>query len=49
MKLNIKMPNRLIPFYKKELEAFKDNLLQDNLQNAWFHLEIISRWCKIIF
>ena len=33
------MPNKLIPFYQKELEIFKDNLQQDNLQNAWCHLE----------
>ena len=39
MKFNIKMPNKLIPFYLKELEAVKDNLQQDNLQNAWHHLE----------
>jgi len=39
MKFNIKMPNKLIPFYKKELELVKDNLQQDNLQNAWYHLE----------
>ena len=39
MKFNIKMPNKLIPFYQKELEAVKDNLQQDNLQNAWHHLE----------
>ena len=39
MKFNIKMPNKLIPFYQKELEIFKDNLQQDNLQNAWCHLE----------
>lgn len=35
----IKMPNKLIPFYQKELEEVKDNLIQDNLQNAWHHLE----------
>ncbi|MEY4834413.1 DUF3703 domain-containing protein [Flavobacterium sp.] len=39
MEFNIKMPNKLIPFYQKELEAFKDNLEKDNLQNAWYHLE----------
>ncbi|UGS19832.1 DUF3703 domain-containing protein [Flavobacterium cyclinae] len=39
MKLYIKMPNKLIPFYQKELEMVKDNLKQDNLQNAWLHLE----------
>ena len=39
MKFNIKMPIKLIPFYLKELEAVKDNLQQDNLQNAWHHLE----------
>ena len=39
MKFNIKMPIKLILFYLKELEAVKDNLQQDNLQNAWHHLE----------
>ena len=39
MKFNIKMSNKLIPFYEKELEAVKDNLQQNNLQNAWHHLE----------
>ena len=39
MKMNTVMPSNLIPFYKKELEAFKDNLEKDNLQNAWYHLE----------
>ena len=39
MNFTIKMPNKLIPFYQKELEIFKDNLQQDNLQNAWLHLE----------
>ncbi|ESU19075.1 hypothetical protein FLJC2902T_18610 [Flavobacterium limnosediminis JC2902] len=33
------MPSILIPFYKKELEAFKDNLQIDNLNMAWYHLE----------
>ena len=33
------MPNKLIPFYQKELGMVKDNLQQDNLQNAWHHLE----------
>lgn len=39
MKFNIKMPINLISFYQKELEAVKDNLQHDNLQNAWLHLE----------
>lgn len=39
MKMNTVMPSNLIPFYKKELEAFKDNLQQDNLKVAWYHLE----------
>lgn len=39
MEFNTIMPNKLIPFYQKELEAVKDNLQQDNLQNAWHHLE----------
>lgn len=33
------MPNKLISFYQKELEIVKDNLQQNNLQNAWLHLE----------
>lgn len=39
MKLNTIMPSKLVPFYKKELEAVKENLQQDNLQNAWRYLE----------
>ena len=39
MEFNIKMPNKLIPFYQKELEAFKDNLQADKLNMAWYHLE----------
>ena len=39
MKFTTKMPNKLIPFYQKELEAVKDNLEQKKLQNAWYHLE----------
>lgn len=38
MKLNTVMPSNLIPFYKKELETFNDNLQQDNLKVAWYHL-----------
>ena len=39
MKFNIKMPNKLIPFYKKELELVKDNLQLNDFQKAWHHLE----------
>jgi hypothetical protein len=39
MKITTKMPNKLIPFYQKELEIVKENLKKDNLQNAWYHLE----------
>ncbi|WP_445454971.1 DUF3703 domain-containing protein [Flavobacterium sp. HNIBRBA15423] len=39
MKFTTKMPNKLIPFYQNELEAVKDNLEQNKLQNAWYHLE----------
>ena len=39
MNFTIKMPNKLIPFYQKELELVKENLQQENLQNAWHHLE----------
>ena len=37
MKINTIMPSNLIPFYKKELEAVKDNLQADNLNMAWYH------------
>lgn len=33
------MPNKLIPFYQKELEDFRGNLQHDSLKNAWYHLE----------
>ncbi len=39
MKINTIMPSNLIPFYKKELEAVKDNLQINNLNMAWNHLE----------
>ena len=39
MKFNTIMPNKLIPFYQKELELVKEHLQQENLQNAWHHLE----------
>lgn len=39
MKINTIMPNKLIPFYQKELDAVNNNLKNDNLQNAWYHLE----------
>jgi hypothetical protein len=39
MKLNTIMPDKLKLFYNNELEAFMDNLQQDNLQIAWYHLE----------
>lgn len=39
MKVNTIMPKKLIPYYQKELQAVKENLEQDNLQNAWYHLE----------
>ena len=39
MKVNTKMPNKLKHCYIKELLAFKDNLQNNNLQNAWHHLE----------
>ncbi|MEY3501158.1 MAG: hypothetical protein RL308_2830 [Bacteroidota bacterium] len=39
MKVNTKMPDNLKPFYKKELLHFKDNLQNNNLQNAWHHIE----------
>jgi hypothetical protein len=39
MKINTVMPNKLIPFYKDELEAYKINLLKENLQLSWHHLE----------
>ena len=39
MKVNTKMPDNLKPFYQNELEAFKNNLQQNNLKVAWYHLE----------
>lgn len=39
MTINTTIPNKLTPFYQKEIEAFNDNLQQNNLQNAWCHLE----------
>jgi hypothetical protein len=39
MNLNTIMPKKLIPYYKKELKIVKENLKQNNLQNAWNHLE----------
>ena len=39
MKVNTMMPNKLIPYYQKELQAVKENLQHDNLQVAWHHLE----------
>lgn len=39
MKINIKMPNTLIPFYQKELVAVKNNLQLNDFQKAWYHLE----------
>ena len=33
------MPNKLIPFYQKELDAYKISLLKNNLSNSWNHLE----------
>ena len=39
MKINTLMPTNIIPFYKKELEAYKNNLQKKYLQLAWYHLE----------
>jgi len=39
MKVNTRMPKKLIPYYQKELQAVKENLQQENLQYAWHHLE----------
>ena len=39
MKINTLMPIKLIPFYKNELEAYQDNLQNNNLKVAWHHLE----------
>ena len=39
MKVNTKMPDNLKPFYQNELKAFNDNLQQNNLKVAWYHLE----------
>ena len=39
MKLYTLMPNNIVPFYKNELEAYKNNLQKEDLQIAWYHLE----------
>jgi hypothetical protein len=39
MKLAIKMPIKLKPFYKEELERFRDAFLKNELSQAWKHLE----------
>jgi Protein of unknown function (DUF3703) len=39
MQVYINMPESLIPFYKKELDAYKQNLENGILQQAWYHLE----------
>jgi Protein of unknown function (DUF3703) len=39
MQIYVKMPETLIPFYKKELEGYKQNMQNGILQQAWQHLE----------
>jgi Protein of unknown function (DUF3703) len=39
MQIYVKMPETLIPFYKKELESYKQNMQNGILQQAWQHLE----------
>ena len=39
MEVNLKMPKKLIPFYTNELLIAKENLKNNNIQNAWCHLE----------
>jgi hypothetical protein len=39
MQLYLTMPNNLKPFYKKELDNYKENLQKNILQQAWYHLE----------
>ncbi|MBK0401874.1 DUF3703 domain-containing protein [Adhaeribacter sp. BT258] len=39
MKFNLKMPDKLTPFYKNELDNYVANFRNGELQIAWFHLE----------
>ena len=39
MKFNLKMPDKLIPFYKNELDNSASNFQNGQLQLAWVHLE----------
>ncbi len=39
MKFNTTIPAKLKPFYEVELNAYKTELMKDNLQIAWNHLE----------
>ncbi|MFC4817071.1 DUF3703 domain-containing protein [Flavobacterium sp. GCM10023249] len=39
MKFYISMPKSLIPFYKEELAKAKSNLIINELQQSWNHLE----------
>lgn len=39
MNVNTKMPTKLKPFYKAELELAKINFKKNKLQKSWFHLE----------
>ncbi len=39
MKFNTKMPNKLRPFYRLELEKYENLILEKNYPQAWTHLE----------
>jgi hypothetical protein len=39
MRLNSKMPNRLITFYKKELQKARDAFGKKDYRISWRHLE----------
>ncbi len=39
MKLNLKMPSKLQPFYLEELNEYRTAFTKNDLQKAWKHLE----------
>ncbi|MBD3628626.1 DUF3703 domain-containing protein [Cyclobacterium sp.] len=39
MKINTSMPQKLKPFFQKEISDYRKNLQYGNLQKAWEHLE----------
>ncbi|WP_439484462.1 DUF3703 domain-containing protein [Cyclobacterium plantarum] len=39
MNINTSMPQKLKPFFQKEISDYRENLQYGNLQKAWEHLE----------